>query len=60
MMGRWHRSHHADPRPPEDGVVGGLNVKDTEFCDDVEKVDMNWELDGVGGAGFAPVKTIEE
>ena len=49
-----------DPRPPEDGIVGGLDVEDTEFCDDVKRVRANWELDCVRGTGFAPVKIVEE
>jgi len=49
-----------DPRPPEDGVVVGLDVEDTELCDDVERICANWELDRDGGMGFAPVKTVEK
>ena len=60
MMGGWERSHHVDPRPPENGVVGGLDVEDTKLCDDVERICADWELDRAGGTGFAPVKTVKE
>jgi len=37
MIG-WDRSHHVDPRFPEDGVIGGLDVKDIELYNDVERI----------------------
>ena len=60
MMGRLDLSYHVDPRSLEDGVVGGSDVEDTKFRDDVERVGANWEHDCTGGAGFAPVKIVEE
>jgi len=38
----------------------GLDVKDTELCDDVEWINADWELDRAGGTDFAPVESIEE
>ena len=38
MMGGRDRSHHVNPWSPEDGVVGELYVKNTELCDDVERI----------------------
>ena len=60
MIGGWDHSHHVNSRSFEDGVVGELDIEDTELCDDVERIRAGWELDRVGGAGFAPVKTVEE
>ena len=51
---------HVDPRSPEDGVIGGLDVKNTKLCDDVERIHVDWELDHAEGTGFAPVETVEE
>ena len=48
-----------NPQPPEDSVVGGLDVEDTELCDDVERVRTHWEFGRARGTGFAPVKTID-
>jgi len=52
-------SHHVDPRSPEDGFVGGLYVNDKEFCDDVEWIRADWELDRARVMGFAPIETIK-
>ena len=60
MMGGWGHSHHVDPWSPEDGIIEGLNVEDTELCDDVERVCTDWELDRPGGTSLAPIKTVEE
>ena len=60
MMGGPDRSHHVDPWPPKNGVVGRLDVEDTELCDDVERILVDWELDRAGGTSFAPVESIEE
>ena len=60
MTGERDRSHHVDPRSPKDGVVGGLNVKDTKLYDDVEQIRADWELDHARGTRFAPVKIVEE
>ena len=60
MMGRCERSHHLDPRSLADGIVGELDVGDTEFHHHIERVGAKWELNCVGGEGFTPVKTIEE
>ena len=60
MMGSLDRSHHVNSWSPEDGIVAGLDVKDTKRYEDVEQIYADWELDGAGGSGFAPVKTIEE
>ena len=60
MMSGWDHSHHVNSRPPEDGVVGGLDIKDTKLCDDVERVRANWELDRAWRTGFSPIKIVEE
>ena len=60
MVGRWDHSHHVDQRPPEDGIVGELDIEDTELCDNVERIRADWEFDCVGGTSFTPVKTVEE
>ena len=60
MMGGRDCSHYVDPRSPEDGVVGELDLKDTKLCDDVEWNRADWEFDCVVGIGFVPVKTVEE
>ena len=52
MMDRWDRPHHVNPRPPKDGVVGGLDVEDIEFHDDVEMIGANWELNRARGNGL--------
>jgi len=57
MMGGCNRSHHVDLQPPEDGVVGELDVEDTELCDDVEMVRANWELDRAGERATLPSKS---
>jgi len=49
-----------DPRPPEDGIVGGLNIENTKLCDDVEKVPANWELNRARETSFTPIKTLEK
>ena len=38
MMGRRDRSHHVDSWLPEDDVVGGLDVEDTELYDDFKRI----------------------
>ena len=35
MMGGRDCSHHVDPWPPKDGVVGIFDVKDAELYDDI-------------------------
>ena len=60
MMGGWDYSHYVDTWSPEDGVIGGLDVKNTELCDDVEWIREGWELDCVGGISFAPVESVKE
>ena len=47
-MGGWDCSHHVDPWPPEYSVGGGLDVEDTKFYDDIERVWADWELDRAG------------
>jgi len=41
-----------NPRPPKDGVVGGLDVEDIEFHDNVEMIGANWELNRARGNGL--------
>ena len=60
MMSGGNRSHHVDSLSFEDGVVGALYVKDTELCDNVERIRADWELDRAGGTGFAPVETVDK
>jgi len=60
MMGGRDRSHHMDPCPLEDGIVEELNIKNTEFCDDVERIRADWEFDRAWGMSFAPIETVEE
>ena len=44
----------------KDGVIGGLNVKDTELYDDIERIRANRELDCASGTSFVPVESVEE
>ena len=59
-MGGQDRSHRVDPRPPEDGVVGGLDVENTKLYDDIERIRVDWELDRARGTDFTPVKIVGE
>ena len=59
MDGRDH-FHYIDLRSPEDGVVGGLDVKDIELYEDDEQICVDWELDRAKGTGFTPVETVEK
>jgi len=52
MMGGRGRFHHVDSRSLEDGVVGGLDFKDTELGDDVERICADWKLDCAEGNGL--------
>jgi len=44
MMGSRDCSHHVDPWPPKNGIVGGWDVQDTELCDNIEWICTGWEL----------------
>jgi len=59
-MGGWSCSHHVDLRSPKNGIVEGLDAEDTKFCDDIERVRTDWELDRAEGTSLAPIKTVEE
>ena len=60
MISGRDRSYHVNPWPPKDGVIGGLDIKDTKICDDVERTRVDWELHYSGGTSFAPVEIVEE
>jgi len=49
-----------DPGSPEDGIVVGLNGKDTKLCDDIEWIHADWKLNCARGTGFAPIESIEK
>ena len=59
MMGERDSSHHVNPWPPEDGVVGRFNVKDVELCVDVVWINSDRELNRVGRIRLAAVLSIE-
>ena len=58
MMGGRDRSHCVDPRPFEDGIIGGLDVEVTRLYDDVERINAIGNL--TIETGFALIKIIEE
>jgi len=60
MMGRWDRSHHVDPWPPENGIVGEWDVQDAEVYDDIEWIDTDWELNHAEGASLVPIESQEK
>ena len=58
MIGEWDYSHHVDPCPPKDGVIGRFDIKDAELYDDIVWICSDRKLDYVGSTGFAPVESI--
>jgi len=59
-MGGRDRSHHVDPWPPEDRVIGGLDVNNAELRDDIEWISVDWELNHAGGTGLIFVESVEK
>jgi len=60
MMGGQDRSHHVDPRPPENGVVGGWDVQDAELHDDIKWIGTNLEFNHAERTCLVPVESIEK
>jgi len=54
------RSHHVDPWPPEDGVIGELDVKNAKLRDDIEWISEAWKLNRAGGTSFISVESVEK
>ena len=48
MMSGRDLSHHVDPQPPENGIVGGCVIQDAEFRDDIVWIGMDRELNHAG------------
>jgi len=58
MIGGLNNLHNVEPRPPEDLVTRGLNVYHVELCDDVVRVNVNWECNRAWRMRLIPIKPI--
>ena len=59
-MGGRDRSHHVDPRPPDNGVVGGWDVQDAELYDDIEWIGADREFNHAGRMCLVLVEFVEK
>ena len=44
MVGGWDNSHYVDPWPPEDGVVGRLDIKGTELGVPSDRIRIGYSI----------------
>ena len=58
IMGERDCFYYVDARSPEDGIIGELDIKNTELCDDFDWIRTDWELNCARRMGFAHVETI--
>ena len=60
MIGERDCSHHVDPWPREDGIIGRCDVKDAELFDDVVWIRSDRKLNCARRTSFASVEFIEK